>query len=106
MNRDFFKPPPPSQLFIPLHFFAAFIDMQDNLTQSPPHLDAVRFINDTVHAHPEDWIVLKVDIEGDEYQLLSHLEKSGVLPLIDELACEFHFNDDPRLWPFKWRGFA
>lgn len=35
-------------------------------------------------------IILKLDIEGLEYELLSHLQKTNTLRLISKLYCEFH----------------
>ena len=39
---------------------------------------------------PDDEIVLKIDIEGSEYDLLLHLIKTGTLHLVDIIAVEFH----------------
>lgn len=38
----------------------------------------------------EDFIVVKMDIEGAEYELIAHLANQGVLPMIDKMALEFH----------------
>ena len=40
--------------------------------------------------NPEDEIVLKIDIEGSEYELLLHLIKTGKLHLVDIIAVEYH----------------
>ena len=40
----------------------------------------------------KDEIILKVDIEGTEYQLLVHLIEQNVLKLVDVIAVEFHNN--------------
>jgi FkbM family methyltransferase len=40
--------------------------------------------------NPEDFVFMKIDIEGAEYDLLLHLFKSGVLNLIDYIAVEYH----------------
>ena len=37
-----------------------------------------------------DEVVLKIDIEGTEYQLLEHLMKTNSLKLVDIIAIEFH----------------
>ena len=39
---------------------------------------------------PEDFFILKLDIEGAEYRVVEHLEKSGVLPLINVFFLEIH----------------
>lgn len=38
----------------------------------------------------EDFIVLKMDIEGTEYELLIDFIKKGVFSLVDYMAIEFH----------------
>lgn len=38
----------------------------------------------------EDYIVLKIDIEGAEYVVLPHLIRTGAMDYIDELIVEFH----------------
>lgn len=42
------------------------------------------------HYCAEDYIVLKLDIEGAEYQVLQHMLDSGVLSWIDQLYVEWH----------------
>ena len=37
-----------------------------------------------------DYIVLKLDVEGAEYEILEHLMDTGAISLIDVLYCEFH----------------
>ena len=38
----------------------------------------------------EDYVILKVDIEGAEFDLLRHIISNGLLHLIDILAVEWH----------------
>lgn len=38
----------------------------------------------------DDYIILKLDIEGAEYDTLEKLLETGVISYIDELYCEFH----------------
>uniref|UniRef100_A0A061R9V7 DUF7870 domain-containing protein n=3 Tax=Tetraselmis sp. GSL018 TaxID=582737 RepID=A0A061R9V7_9CHLO len=40
----------------------------------------------------EDFVVVKLDIEGAEHELLAKLMKSGTIALIDELFVECHYN--------------
>jgi FkbM family methyltransferase len=40
---------------------------------------------------PEDYIVLKLDIEGKEYDVLEKIILDGVISMINELFCEFHW---------------
>lgn len=37
-----------------------------------------------------DYIVLKLDVEGAEYEILEHLMDTGAIGLISVLYCEFH----------------
>merc|ERR1712113_416271 len=41
-----------------------------------------------------DYVVVKMDIEGSEYDVLRHLLKEKVTNLIDELFVEFHTEID------------
>ena len=40
----------------------------------------------------KDFIIVKMDIEGSEYELLLDLAQKNVLKLIDQLAIEHHEN--------------
>jgi len=42
------------------------------------------------HVKHSDYCVLKVDVEGAEYELLRHLIAGGSMSLVDELYVEFH----------------
>jgi len=39
-----------------------------------------------------DEIYLKVDIEGEEYELFDHMIKKGSIKYIDKLFCEWHYH--------------
>lgn len=39
---------------------------------------------------PRDYVVVKMDIEGAEYEVVPHLISAGVAPLIDEMFLEVH----------------
>lgn len=39
---------------------------------------------------PDDFVVVKMDVEGGEWPLLRHLEKTGALAHIDEMMLECH----------------
>ncbi|WP_407648194.1 FkbM family methyltransferase [Devosia rhodophyticola] len=51
-------------------------------------LDTAQWLND--HVTNDDAVIVKMDIEGAEYQVLRHLLDSGAIELINELRCEFH----------------
>ena len=42
-------------------------------------------------ARPDDFLVLKMDVEGFEYRVLDSLRARGVAKYIDEMMVEFHF---------------
>ena len=67
--------------------------------------DVGRFIQ--ARARPEDYVVVKVDVEGFEYKLLDHWQALGVDRLIDEIFVEFHFStDNPKLIKSSWNERA
>ena len=43
----------------------------------------------------EDFVFIKMDIEGAEYDVIDHLMKTGAIDLIDILAVEWHANKFP-----------
>lgn len=40
----------------------------------------------------DDYIILKIDIEGAEYDLLEHLIKTCSISYIDKIFCEWHYH--------------
>lgn len=54
-------------------------------------VDAIDFSEYLVnHFKRDDYIILKIDIEGKEYDLLEHLIKLGSISFVNELYCEWH----------------
>jgi FkbM family methyltransferase len=51
-------------------------------------VDFAKFIKDNFKK--EDYIILKVDIEGYEYDLFDHLIRKGAIDYIDKIYCEWH----------------
>ena len=43
-------------------------------------------------------VLIKFDIEGFEYNLLSHLSETGALCFIDKILCEFHPYQASKTW--------
>jgi FkbM family methyltransferase len=39
---------------------------------------------------PQDYLVLKLDVQGAEYQLVPHLISTGAIALLDEIHVEWH----------------
>jgi FkbM family methyltransferase len=56
-------------------------------------IDLSEFIKDNFT--PEDYIILKLDIEGAEYDVLYHLAQTGVLEYVNELWGEWHLDKFP-----------
>ena len=57
-----------------------------------PSVDLAAYIKN--NSRPDDFVVLKLDIEGGEWQLLQHLVREGVIPYyIDEIMMECHAKD-------------
>ena len=50
-------------------------------------------------AAPEDFVVVKLDIEGAEWMVLEDMAKSGALSLVDELFIECHHGEWVPNWP-------
>jgi hypothetical protein len=88
------------------------------LDEAKKWLDSITFFNAKIHTtpdqspgdlaytlltnvKPEDYCVVKIDIEGGEWDLVPHLDETGALELIDELFVEFHFHH-PMLYPNGW----
>ena len=57
------------------------------IKQTKPCLDFARLLR---QYEQNDYVVVKMDIEGAEFELLVHLIKENVLGLIDILAIEYH----------------
>lgn len=51
-------------------------------------IDFAKFLKST--ATESDRVIVKLDIEGSEYEVLAHLINTGAIYLIDDLICEFH----------------
>jgi FkbM family methyltransferase len=46
----------------------------------------------SVHFKKDDYIVVKMDIEGKEYDVLEHLIETGNISFINKLYCEWHYH--------------
>jgi hypothetical protein len=45
----------------------------------------------------DDYVVLKLDVEGKEYGILDYMLDSGLIKLVDKLYCEWHQNRIPSI---------
>ena len=67
-------------------------------------VDIADFMLNAIKLQLQDMVVMKMDIEGAEWQVLKHLEDSGVLDLVDELLVEMHYHH-PVMAGFGWNQF-
>ena len=56
-------------------------------------IDLAEFIKNNFT--PEDYIILKLDIEGAEYDVLYHLAQTGVMSYLNEVWGEWHLDKFP-----------
>ena len=61
--------------------------VSDNISVTVPCIDLASFIKE---CKKDNYIILKLDVEGAEYEILDHLIDQNVMPLIDEFHGEFH----------------
>eukprot|EP01097_Dermamoeba_algensis_P003888 TRINITY_DN2633_c0_g1_i2.p1 TRINITY_DN2633_c0_g1~~TRINITY_DN2633_c0_g1_i2.p1 ORF type:complete len:315 (-),score=77.64 TRINITY_DN2633_c0_g1_i2:188-1102(-) len=54
---------------------------------------------------PSDFVVMKIDVEGNEWKLIPFLIKENVFPLVDELFVGIHF-DHPNMTKYTWQKFV
>eukprot|EP01062_Namystynia_karyoxenos_P049717 TRINITY_DN38185_c0_g1_i1.p1 TRINITY_DN38185_c0_g1~~TRINITY_DN38185_c0_g1_i1.p1 ORF type:complete len:392 (+),score=112.92 TRINITY_DN38185_c0_g1_i1:81-1256(+) len=65
-----------------------------------PVMDFVTWLRANVRV--EDFVVLKVDIEGSEHALIPHLIRQGAAGLIDEAYMECHCEETWNFGPWRW----
>lgn len=61
---------------------------KDLLSFTVPAIDFSTWLKENVT--PEDYVILKLDIEGAEYKVLRKMFNDGTIDLIDKLYIEFH----------------
>lgn len=68
---------------------------------------ASSIINRIIENHPNNNIVLKIDCEGEEYAILSDLDKEGMLNRIDYITLEWHYKGKEKIeYYFDRNGFS
>ena len=68
-----------------------------NNTITVKQIDVKRLFHHLLHLHDDDYVILKIDIEGAEFEVLRRIISHGMLHLIDILAAEWH---DDNGWVF------
>ena len=62
--------------------------VSDNISVSIPSINLAEFIKEKKSTY--DYIILKLDVEGAEYEIFNHLIDEGIMPLVNEFHGEFH----------------
>jgi FkbM family methyltransferase len=70
-------------------------DQSSARRRTVPCVDLAHYLAD--RSSPDTRIVLKMDVEGAEYDLLPHLLESPVMERLEIVFCEFHWRRFP--WP-------
>ena len=73
-----------------LNSVSATVDGAAPTQQGVQLIDIARFLRETVGARVEDYVILKVDIEGGEEKVLRRLMSENLLYLPDRLLVEWH----------------
>ena len=60
-----------------------------------PTIDAAQFLREL--CYPDNRVILKIDIEGKEYDVLEHLIKTGGIGFIESLFVEWHYDRIPSI---------
>eukprot|EP01103_Thecamoeba_quadrilineata_P018348 TRINITY_DN693_c0_g1_i2.p1 TRINITY_DN693_c0_g1~~TRINITY_DN693_c0_g1_i2.p1 ORF type:complete len:120 (+),score=21.40 TRINITY_DN693_c0_g1_i2:585-944(+) len=64
------------------------VEELDDEYESVPSIDISSWIQENLN--PDDYIVVKMDIECAEYRVLVHLFETGIIGYIDKIYVEFH----------------
>jgi len=56
-------------------------------------VDVADFLRDIVKVTKDDYVILKIDIEGKEYDVLKRLITSQMMDYVDDLAVEYHHSN-------------
>ena len=77
--------------------------IDQNLYAEVKSIDLSEFIKNNFTL--EDYIILKLDIEGAEYDVLYHLIQTNILKYINELWGEWHLDKFPREYIIEHLGY-
>jgi len=100
----------PSESFIQKYgdifkiFIGTYVDTMDSEEDNGKikHVNISKFIQD--HSSKEDWVVVKMDIEGYEWKIIPEMIKYGTFDYIKEFFVELHYNS-PEMVPYGWGTF-
>ncbi|GAB5036600.1 Hypothetical protein NocV09_04300250 [Nannochloropsis oceanica] len=86
-----------------LKVYHNFIGLDEDLETSPHTRGLSQFLKD-IDIQEDDFVVLKMDVEGIEFSLLERMMANGTYKLIDEIFVEIHYRH-PDMQPFGWDIF-
>ena len=70
-----------------------FVDV-DPRSDIPKIIDKANDISELIDQYSyDDYIIVKIDIEGTEFPLIEHLIRQGTIHKVDHLTVEFHDKD-------------
>jgi len=83
-------------------FLHNFIGVQQNSTTQPPTIGINDFLRNDLKLKPNDAVVIKMDVEGSEYDIIDAMLQSGAAPLVDEMMIEVHYDHPKMRRLYRW----
>lgn len=87
-----------------IHVYHKYVaDRDDAETAS---INITRFVKEELKLKADDTVVVKMDIEGAEWAILTRwMNDPEMVAIVDELFVEIHY-DEKSMWDFHWARFA
>lgn len=83
-------------------FHHAFVGARSDASTVPPTIGFPDFLRRTLRLQPADAVVVKMDVEGYEYDIVNALLADGSHALVDELMLEAHYGHPKMTQMFNW----
>lgn len=83
-------------------YFQSYVRAESDPNSVPPTLGLSSLLATALRITKEDMVVAKIDVEGDEYDLVDRMDLDGTLELVDEMMIEVHYNHSTMNRMFKW----
>jgi len=83
-------------------FFQTFIGAFSEPDTVPPTIGLSSLLRIMLQLQPADFVVVKMDVEGYEYDIVPTLLADGTASLIDEIMLEVHYNHPKMRQMFNW----
>ena len=83
-------------------FFQAFIAARSEPSTIPPTIGFSDMLQNMLRLQPNDAVVVKLDVEGFEFEIATSLLADGTHALIDELMLEVHYGHPDMRAMFNW----